>query len=44
VIGTARFVEVKKPEEPVRREQEEEIAFLQSLRLSAQVFRLSEPA
>lgn len=38
----ARFVEVKKPEEPVSRDQREEIAFLQSLGLHARVLRLVE--
>ena len=38
----ARFVEVKKPEEPLSRDQREEIAFLQSLDLHARVLRLTE--
>ena len=42
--GSARFVEVKKPEERVKREQTEEIEFLRSLKLEAQIFRLKEPA
>jgi hypothetical protein len=40
----ARFVEVKKPDEPVSRDQREEIAFLQSLGLHARVLRLIERA
>ncbi len=42
--GIARFVEVKKPEEAVSREQIDEIAFLNSLGLHARVLRLIEPA
>lgn len=38
----ARFVEVKKPEEPLKPDQREEIAFLQSLGLHARVLRLEE--
>jgi hypothetical protein len=38
----ARFVEVKKPEEPLKPDQTEEIAFLQSLGLHARVLRLDE--
>lgn len=38
----ARFVEVKKPEEPLSQDQREEIAFLQSLDLHARVLRLTE--
>ncbi len=38
----ARFVEVKKPEEPVSPDQKEEIAFLRSIGLSARVLRLIE--
>ena len=38
----ARFVEVKKPEEPLSKDQREEIAFLQSLDLHARVLRLTE--
>jgi hypothetical protein len=38
----ARFVEVKKPEEPLSQDQREEIAFLQSLGLHARVLRLTE--
>lgn len=38
----ARFVEVKKPEEPLSNDQLEEIAFLQSLNLHARVLRLTE--
>ena len=38
----ARFVEVKKPEEPLKRDQTEEIAFLQELGLHARVLRLDE--
>jgi hypothetical protein len=38
----ARFVEVKKPEEPVKPNQHKEIAFLQSLGLHARVLRLVE--
>ncbi len=41
--SVARFVEVKKPEEPVSKDQHEEIEFLQSLGLHARVFRLQEP-
>jgi hypothetical protein len=41
--GIARFVEVKKPEEPVSSEQLDEIAFLNSLGLHARVLRLVEP-
>lgn len=40
----ARFVEVKKPKEPVSRDQHEEIEFLQSLGLQARVLRLIERA
>ena len=38
----ARFVEVKKPEEQVKKNQHKEIAFLQSLGLHARVLRLVE--
>jgi hypothetical protein len=38
----SRFVEVKKPEEPVSRDQLDEIAFLQKLGLHARVLRLIE--
>ena len=38
----ARFVEVKKPEEPLKPDQTEEIAFLQELGLHARVLRLDE--
>jgi hypothetical protein len=38
----ARFVEVKKPEEPVSRDQREEIEYLRSLGLQARVLRLKE--
>jgi hypothetical protein len=38
----ARFVEVKKPEEPLKPDQSEEIAFLQGLGLHARVLRLDE--
>ena len=38
----ARFVEVKKPEEPVSRDQLDEIEFLQGLGLHARVLRLIE--
>jgi len=38
----ARFVEVKKPEEPTKGNQHEEIAFLQSMGLHARVLRLDE--
>lgn len=38
----ARFVEVKKPEEPLSQDQREEIKFLQSLGLHARVLRLIE--
>jgi hypothetical protein len=38
----ARFVEVKKPEEPVRPDQCEEITFLNQVRLHARVLRLKE--
>jgi hypothetical protein len=38
----ARFVEVKKPEGPLKRDQTEEIAFLQELGLHARVLRLDE--
>jgi VRR-NUC domain len=41
--SVARFVEVKKPEEPVSKDQHEEIKFLQSIGLHARVFRLQEP-
>jgi hypothetical protein len=41
--SVARFVEVKKPEEPVSKDQREEIEFLQSLGLHARVLRLQEP-
>ncbi len=40
--GIARFVEVKKPEEPASAEQLDEIRFLQSLGLHARVLRLRE--
>lgn len=40
----ARFVEVKKPEEPVSQDQLNEIAFLQDHRLDARVLRLIERA
>ncbi len=40
----ARFVEVKKPEEPLKPDQSEEIAFLQGLGLHARVLRLDERA
>lgn len=39
---SARFVEVKKPEEPVSQDQLDEIAFMQSLGLHARVLRLVE--
>lgn len=42
--AAARFVEVKKPKEPVSSAQNEEIAFLRSLRLEAFAFRLAERA
>lgn len=38
----ARFVEVKKPEEPLSRDQREEIAFLQSIGIHARILRLTE--
>ncbi len=38
----ARFVEVKKPEEPSSKDQIEEIAFLKSIGLQARVLRLLE--
>lgn len=41
--SVARFVEVKRPDEEVSKDQHEEIAFLQSLGLHARVFRLKEP-
>lgn len=41
--GIARFVEVKKPEEAVSKEQLAEIDFLNSLGLHARVLRLMEP-
>lgn len=40
--STARFVEVKKPEESVKPNQHKEIAFLQSLGFHARVLRLVE--
>ena len=41
-LSIARFVEVKKPEEPVSKDQREEIKFLQDLGLHARVLRLIE--
>jgi hypothetical protein len=41
-LHTARFVEVKKPEEPVSAAQGAEIEFLRSLRLPARVLRLMD--
>ncbi len=41
-VEIARFVEVKKPEEPVSRDQRAEIAFMHSLGLHARVLRLIE--
>jgi hypothetical protein len=41
--SVARFVEVKRPDEEVSKDQHEEIEFLQSLGLHARVFRLQEP-
>jgi len=41
--GTARFVEVKKPDEPVTPEQRAEHDFMRSLGLHARVLRLMEP-
>ena len=41
-VGIARFVEVKKPEEPVSAAQFDEIRVLQSLGLHARVLRLEE--
>ena len=41
-VSLARFVEVKKPEEPLKVDQREEIAFLQSIGLHARVIRLDE--
>ena len=41
-VTIARFMEVKKPEESVSRDQREEIAFLQTLGLDARVLRLVE--
>jgi VRR-NUC domain len=41
--SVARFVEVKRPDEEVSKDQHEEITFLQSLGLHAKVFRLQEP-
>jgi len=38
----ARFVEVKKPEEPVSQDQHDEIAFIKNLGLHARVLRLIE--
>lgn len=38
----ARFVEVKKPEEPLSKGQTEEITFLQSIGLHARILRLKE--
>jgi hypothetical protein len=41
-VMSPRFVEVKRPDEPVRAGQVEEIAFLQSIGLNARVLRLTE--
>lgn len=41
-VRAVRFVEVKKPKEPVSKEQREQIAFLKSLGFHAQVTRLVE--
>ena len=41
-IRDARFVEVKKPEEPLSEDQNDEIHFLQSLGLHARIIRLDE--
>lgn len=41
-VAIARFVEVKKPEEPLSKDQKDEIIFLQSLGLHARVLRLIE--
>ena len=41
-VSIGRFVEVKKPEEPLKQDQHEEISFLQSLDLHARVMRLIE--
>jgi hypothetical protein len=41
-ITSARFVEVKRPREPFRPGQEDELAFLQSIGLHARVLRLIE--
>jgi hypothetical protein len=41
-VMSPRFVEVKRPDEPVRPGQVEEIAFLQSIGLNARVLRLTE--
>ena len=41
-IDHCRFVEVKKPEEPLSQVQKVEIVFLRSLNLKAGVFRLIE--
>ncbi len=41
-INIARFVEVKKPDEPLKHDQRDEIKFLQSLGLHARVIRLDE--
>ncbi len=41
-VMSTRFVEVKRPDEPVRPGQVEEIAFLQSLGFDARVLRLVE--
>lgn len=41
-VMSPRFVEVKRPDEPVRPGQVEELAFLQSLGLDARVLRLTE--
>ena len=38
----SRFVEVKKPKERVSKDQQDEIAFMQSLGLKARVLRLIE--
>ena len=41
-ISTARFVEVKKPKEPLSIDQVEEIKFLRKIGLKARVLRLAE--
>jgi hypothetical protein len=43
-IADARFVEVKKPEEPVSEDQQAELDFMNSIGLRARVLRLAERA